>query len=182
MTPILMRERMSSGFMTVEVVAQRHSKGNPKNNRRIDILPHAAHIGRMGKTKKQNYAGVFIAGFIGAVILAFAGMTGSQLHSSVKSICLIAKNEFKKDCVSSLIETVKSEKFLFRDRNRAIWALGQIADSKALPFLTELNRSLQDRKTDGEHGLSKFEVEKAIKWCMKGNLTSWMYRNRENWQ
>jgi len=168
--------------MSFNRLAQRHSKGNPKNNRWIDIPPQAAHISRMGKTKKQNYAGIFIAGFIGAAILAFAGITFSQLHSSVKSICLTAKAEYEKDCVSSLIETIKSEKHSNQERNESIWALGQIADSKALPFLTELNQSLQDRKTDWEHGLSKFEVEKAIKWCTKGNITSWMYLNRERWQ
>jgi hypothetical protein len=81
-----------------------------------------------------------------------------------------------------LIETVKSEKFLFRQRNKAIWALGQIADQKALPFLTELNRSLPEQIIDYERGLSKVEVEKAIKWCTKGNITSWMYRDRENWR
>lgn len=138
----------------------------------------------MGKTTDRSHTGVFIAGFIGAVSLAFAGMTLSRLHSSVKSICLTSKYAYKQDCVSSLIETVKSEKFLFRQRNRAIWALGQIADQKALPFLTELHRSLPEQKIDYEHGLSKYEVEKAIKWCSgeKTNITSWMYRNRENWK
>jgi len=138
----------------------------------------------MGKTKKQNYAGILIAGFVGAAVLAFAGMTFSHLHSSVKSICLTAKNEYRKDCVSSLIETVKSEKYLFRERNKAIWALGQIADQKALPFLNELHRSLPEQKVDSDRGLSKYEVEKAIKWCSgeKTNITSWMYRNRENWK
>lgn len=52
-----------------------------------------------------------------------------------------------------------SENHSFEEKNSAVWALGQFADQKALPFL--------------------HEIEKAIKWCKRGNLTSWMYRNIE---
>jgi len=138
----------------------------------------------MGETKKQSNALAIIGVLLGLGILFFAGMSFSRLHSTVKSVCLAAKNEYKKDCVSSLIETVQSEKHSFKERNDAVWALGQIADPQALPFLTELNRSLPERNLGYESGLSKPEVEKAIKWCgkEKTNITSWMYRNRENWR
>lgn len=105
-----------------------------------------------------------------------------RIHSCVKSICIKAKNEYKRDCVVSLIEYIKSGNHTYREKNRAIWALGQIADKKALPFLTELNNSIpKQKKCVHDNSLCKHEIEKATKWCTKGNITKWMYRNRENW-
>lgn len=59
-----------------------------------------------------------------------------------------------------------------------IRALGQLADPQALPFLELLNAELKGDPVpfDRSSGLSKYELEKAVKWCNKGNLTSWMYK------
>jgi len=77
---------------------------------------------------------------------------------------------------------VKSENKPFRKRNSAIWALGQIADKKALPFLNELSSSLPEgEKCKYDQNLCRYEVQKAIKWCDEGNLTNWMYKDKENW-
>jgi len=64
----------------------------------------------------------------------------------VENITVNAKSEFHGDAVRSLIDLVNSE-----------------TEGDNIPF---------DRKS----GLSKKEIERAIKWCTKGNGTSWMYR------
>lgn len=112
--------------------------------------------------------------------LTFISYTFFVIYQGVKSNCLEAKSEFKKDCVDSLIEVVKSEDRPFRERNSAVWALGQIADKKALPFLNELNNSVsKQERCQLDQSLCQHEIQKAIKWCNEGNLTNWMYQNLE---
>lgn len=133
--------------------------------------------------KKRNLL-VFLTVFL-LVAITSISYTFFVIYRGVKSNCLEAKKEFKKDCVYSLIEVVKSKDKPFRKRNSAIWALGQIADKKALPFLNELNNSLsRQEKCQFDQNLCQYEIKKAIKWCNEGNLTNWMYRNRdrESWR
>jgi len=101
-----------------------------------------------------------------------------QIYSSVKEKCVLAKQEFQKDCIGSLIEVVKSDGYSFEEKNGAVWAIGQIADENALPFLEGLleTASFEDPCKVNQN-ICGVEVKKAIKWCTKGNITSWMYRN-----
>lgn len=116
------------------------------------------------------------------IISLFFSLTLFSIYGGVKKACLLAKQEFREDCVNSLISFANSEKYSLRERNSAIWALGQLADKRALPLLYELNQSLSaEEKCEHDKYLCKYEIEKAIKWCEKGNLTHWMYRNQENW-
>ncbi len=113
-------------------------------------------------------------------IVAFA-YTFFAIYKGVQTTCSIAIKEYKGDCVDSLIRLVESDKSTLRQKNSAIWALGQMADKKALPLLYDLDKSLPDQeKCSLDACLSKYEVQKAIKWCEKGNITSWMYKNLAN--
>jgi len=104
------------------------------------------------------------------------------IYKDVKVVCLKAQNEYQEDFVSSLIKYIQEDKNSFRTRNSAIWALGQLADKEALPFLYELDNSLpaQEKCSYNEY-LCKYEVEKAIRWCEQGNITNWMYQKRSSW-
>ncbi len=105
------------------------------------------------------------------------------IYKDVKAVCLRAQNEYKEDCVDSLIKYIQSDNNTFRARNSAIWALGQLADKKALLFLYELDKSIPEQnRCNYDKYLCKYEIQKAIKWCEKGNITSWMYRNKESWR
>jgi hypothetical protein len=114
--------------------------------------------------------------------VAFFSLTLFSIYGGVKEACVQAKQKFKEDCVNSLISFAKSEKYSLRERNSAIWALGQLADKRALPLLYELNQSLPSQEQcQHDQFLCKYEIEKAIKWCEHGNITHWMYWNQENW-
>ncbi|HRY28963.1 MAG TPA: HEAT repeat domain-containing protein [Elusimicrobiota bacterium] len=122
---------------------------------------------------------VLVVGFSGVLVLA--GGTFYMLHAEVKRICVEAGNRFEGDCVESLIATVKAEELPFKTRNEAIWALGQLADAKALPYLTEIQPKTFCQKPCGNKYLCRYELDKAVKWCTQGNLTRWMYAHREDW-
>lgn len=86
--------------------------------------------------------------------------------------------EFSGDAIKALESLIQSDQYNYEEKNMAIWALGQFADPEALPFLVKLSSETEDDSVpfDRSSGVSKYEIEKAIKWCRKGNLTSWMYK------
>ncbi len=104
------------------------------------------------------------------------------IYRDVKATCLKAQKEYQEDCVNSLIKLVQSEERTFKERNTAIWALGQLADKRALPVLENYYTGNTSLKEPPDKALSQYELKKAIQWCEKGNVTSWMYRNKENWR
>ncbi|MBF0208082.1 MAG: hypothetical protein HQK53_14480 [Oligoflexia bacterium] len=61
-------------------------------------------------------------------------------------------------------------------RNNAIWALGQLADRRALPALNKLYLGTISPRESGDSTISQYELKKAIQWCEKGNATGWMYK------
>lgn len=91
-------------------------------------------------------------------------------------IVRIATAEFGSHAPASLISLIESDEFGFKEKNDAIWALGQLADSTALPFLEDLNmKTAESAQCNLEMALCKREIQKSIAWCSKGNVTSWMY-------
>lgn len=118
---------------------------------------------------------IIVAGFV--ILLGSAGYTFNQIYRQVTRITEVAKSEFSGAAVEALSSLIESDAYGFEDKNTAIWALGQLADPEALPFLEKLNSKTEEDiiPFDRSSGLSKYEIEKAIKWCQKGNLTSWMY-------
>jgi hypothetical protein len=117
-----------------------------------------------------------VAGFL--ILAATASYTFRQIYKGVAGITAQAKSTFPGDALEALSSFILSDSQTFEDRNTAIWALGQFADPDALPFLEKLNSEISEQGVpfDRSGGLSKYEIEKAIKWSKKGNLTSWMYK------
>ena len=126
------------------------------------------------KVKRKLLLGSIV---LGGLVLLFLAGTFLQIYQGVKRACSQAKAEYHAECVDSLIQTLKSDNKTFRERNGAIWALGQLADTKALPVLKSLYTGNKSAKEPLDITISQYELKKAIKWCTKGNLTSWMYRD-----
>lgn len=99
------------------------------------------------------------------------------IYKDVRTNCIKATRQYGEDCIGSLTKIIQSDKTSFREKNSAVWTLSQLADKKALPFLYELDKATpeQDRCSYDKY-LCKYEIKKAIKWCEKGNVTSWIYK------
>ena len=70
--------------------------------------------------------------FVGYLCICFS------IRHSVKEISAQAVKEYPGDRVEALMTYVESANHALRQRrNRAVWALGQIGDSRALPALEE---------------------------------------------
>ncbi|MFA6602581.1 MAG: hypothetical protein WCT01_02135 [Candidatus Shapirobacteria bacterium] len=121
---------------------------------------------------KINRTGVKVFLATAAAIGALITLTLSIICGGVGEMCKKVDNG---DCVVGLISKVEDSSLSFGERNRAIWALGQLADKRALPTLNKYFKGVPLRRELPERELSQYELEKAIKWCTEGNVTSWMY-------
>ena len=91
-----------------------------------------------------------------------------------------AKEEYNQDCMNSLVLLIKSDAHSQKVKTHAVWALGQLADKRAIPHLQEFQID-NGCKEDPKKSKLCYEILKALKWCEHGNATSWMYKNMENW-
>jgi hypothetical protein len=97
-----------------------------------------------------------------------------SIRSSVKEISAIATQEYPGDRVEALMAYIESEDHSLRQRNCAVWVLGQIGDSRALPTL---EKYCTGGPCDHSSYLCQHELKKAIRQC-KGafNATAWLPR------
>ncbi len=118
---------------------------------------------------------IFVAG---AILLAIAYVSISLvIGSGIRSISETALREFPGDRVSALMALVESDRHGLRDRNRAIWALGQLGDARALPML---EKHYTGKESDERIELSQYELKKAIVLCRGAtNISAFVWRRGE---
>jgi hypothetical protein len=106
----------------------------------------------------------------GVVLLAIAYVSISLvIGRGVRSIGETALREFPGDRVSALMALVESDQHSYRERNRAIWALRQLGDARALPLL---EKNCTGKESDERNELSQYELKKAIELCEGATNTS----------
>jgi hypothetical protein len=103
-------------------------------------------------------------------------ITLSSIYLSVAKTCKEGKQQYEGDCVQAMIHRLNSPNFTAREKNKAIWVLGQLADKRALPELTKRFSGIPEHKEPLGEKISQYELYKAIKWCENGNSTSFMYK------
>lgn len=100
--------------------------------------------------------------FVGYLWVCFS------IRSSVKEISTKAVQEYPGDRIEALMAYVESENYSLRQRNRAVWALGQIGDERALPVLEKFHTG---GPCDHASRLCQGELQKAIAGC-KGSFNA----------
>jgi hypothetical protein len=113
----------------------------------------------------------FSAVFLVIAFLLMCLIVGSGVHS----VSTMALREHPGDKVAALMAFVESEHHTYRDRNRAIWALGQLGDSRALPLL---QKHYTGKASNDKNALSQYELGKAIVLCKGGtNIGAYVWRH-----
>ena len=131
------------------------------------------------KSKSSRFASVkkvIIYGTLSclALILFAFVMICFSIRSSVKEISAEATQQYPGDRIEALIAYVKSENHSLRQRNLAVWALGQIGDRRALPVLKQFYTG---GPCDHDNYLCQHELQKAIKLCEGSfNASAWLPR------
>jgi len=133
----------------------------------------------MNNLKKidKNLIG-YIAG-VGILLFFFVFfVTCTQIGYDVKKYCESAQGRYGGECVDALMSRVADDTDQY-GKNGAIWALGQLGDKKALPFLEKYDTGgpLPDREKWSE-GISQYELRKAIRLLRSGfNLSAFVWRD-----
>lgn len=129
------------------------------------------------KPKSQNpVEKLLIYGLPGtlAVLLVLYGFVSWSIGSGVKKISVKASSEYPGDKINALMAFVSSEKHSFQEKNRAVWALGQLGDKRALPVL---EKYYTGQPCDHSKYLCQSELKKAIRLLRSGkNITAWIWR------
>ena len=85
-----------------------------------------------------------------------------SIRSGVAEYAGQAQRAFPGDRVEALIAYVESDRHSFRERNLAVWALGQIAAPRALPVL---RRHFTGSECQHDRFLCQRELKRAIEAC-----------------
>jgi hypothetical protein len=102
-------------------------------------------------------------GAIGVSIMIFFFIIGcTWIGYEVKSNCRDAKSQYEGDCVEALTALVQDENRGYSERNSAIWALGQLGDSRALPVLEGYYTGDIPEREPLDGTISQYELKKAI--------------------
>lgn len=134
---------------------------------------------------KQNLLYVTAIGF--GIFALFFVVTCSWIGYEVKDLCQQAKKDYptvtaskeQASCVDALIMLLTDTNQGFRPRNDAIWALGQLGDSRALPVLQSFYTGEIPPKEPLNKVISQYELKKAINLTSGGfNLGAIVWRNQ----
>jgi hypothetical protein len=129
----------------------------------------------MKTSHKKLFMGVILGGFL--VFLLLFSVTMLTIYKSVTTTCTsVPKHPKEWNCAEHMLIQLNSTETTFREKNRAVWVLGQLGDPRALPALRSYYTGIPDHKEPLDKVLSQYELRKAIKWCERGNATNWMYR------
>lgn len=94
----------------------------------------------------------------GVIIAAVCG----SIRGSVREVSALAQAGHPGDPVSALIGLAADETATVRDRNRAVWALGQLGDTRALSTVQRLQASVVADSNGTASALSPYELGKAV--------------------
>lgn len=129
------------------------------------------------KLRKTKQTIVYIMAVGIGIGLLFIFIACTWIGYEVKSQCQEAKREYGGDCGTALVSLLKDEKKSFRSRNEAIWALGQLGDSRALTDLEYFYTGVVPPREPLDEGISQYELKKAINLVSGGkNIPALVWR------
>jgi hypothetical protein len=115
---------------------------------------------------------------VGFFILVFL-ITCTFIGVDVRERCLAAKAKYSGDCVQALTQTLDDESNTFRERNYAIWSLGQLGDSRATEVVSKYYTGNIPDREPYDDGLSQYEMKKALKLLNGGfNITHLIWNQK----
>ncbi len=116
-----------------------------------------------------------------AVSVSIAGLlfivTCAWIGYEVRSVCHSAIRKYGDDCTPALVAQLEDERNDYRERNDAIWALGQLGDARALPTLQKYYTGNIPAREPLDTTISQYELKKAINLAGGGiNISAFIWR------
>lgn len=129
------------------------------------------------KSKTISLSMAYVAAIGFSIGLLFFFIATVWIGHEAKSLCQSARWHYGGDCVEALIAQLEDENRGFRDRNHAIWALGQLGDARALPALSAFYTGIIPEREPLDEMISQYELKKALALVRGGtNITAWLWR------
>ncbi len=125
----------------------------------LDWLIKEAGIENVDNAKRIMFPAAIIT-FVILILLIFLAsyMMGYGTHRE----CLKAQAIHKGSCTTALLSVVNDERSSIKDKDLAIWAIGQIGNPEAI---TALQAHQTDEECPRKACISQFEIQKAIDLC-----------------
>src|SRR5210317_1726783 len=117
--------------------------------------------GRLRRLTRILLRGIPILLLVCAVVIILFSLS---IEQGVKKVCAEATRKYPGDKIEALMKSVETEKYvysanIYRANNHIFWALGQLGDKRALPFLKKLSTG---QPCDHETNLCQGEIKEAI--------------------
>ena len=97
-----------------------------------------------------------------------------RIGAEVRAVSDAAMQQHPGDRMEALMQCVEDTNHSLLERNRAVWALGQLGDQRAL---TALRKHHPDGRCDHTNALCQRELAKAVKLLEGGvNASAWVWR------
>ena len=106
-----------------------------------------------------------ISAILFILLFAMFSIPELMIGSGVRKYSQHAQEHFPGDRVAALITMVECESCVMKDRNHAVWALGQLADQRALPILEKYYTGEQ---CDHMSRICQYELKKALRLVRSG--------------
>lgn len=130
------------------------------------------------KTKTIKRAFIYTCTVGISIVILFFFILGTWIGYDAKTICQNAKRTYDGDCIEALITLLQDEKQGYRERNNAIWALGQFGDARALPALKNLYTGNIPEREPLHKTISQYELKKATNLTSGGtNISAFIWRS-----
>jgi hypothetical protein len=124
----------------------------------------------------NRYLKIFGLSVVVVLLCLYISISFSIGHQ-VRDAVTIAQISSQGDPVTALLAVVNSSDATLDAKNQAIWALGQLGDSRALPTLEAL---VTNEECDHSLKLCQQGLEKAIPLCRgERNLGAFIWRHGE---
>ncbi len=130
---------------------------------------------------------ILLKGTIVVLLVCVAGVILLSLciELGVRKVCRTATQKYPGDKVEALMTFVESDGYgynahRYSANNRVFWALGQLGDKRALPFLKDL---VTGEECDHETNLCQGEIKEAIQQLERDgfNLPKFLWRGVLNY-
>ncbi len=131
-------------------------------------------------SKKRNLKKLLVLIPVAGILFVFLTflITSLCIGKSVQRQCKAAQENYEGDCTEALIQAVEDTNAPSRERNSAIWALGQIGAGKATPILEKYYTGNIPPREPLEEGVSQYELKKGLHLTQGGfNISALVWKN-----
>ncbi|MBU1033647.1 HEAT repeat domain-containing protein [Patescibacteria group bacterium] len=132
---------------------------------------------KMKINKNMQQSILFLMALGVSIFMLFFVITCTWIGYSIKDNCRLAKGKYEGNCTKALISTLEDESNDFRERNNAIWALGQLGEESAAPVLEKLYTGNIPDREPLDQVISQYELKKALKLTKGGfNISALVWK------